>query len=284
MRRVFPAFLRISVLILLALNLAFATAPAKLTIVNAALHESEGGPAVGSDYKYVPGETVFFSFEVQGFAQSSESKVDLHYRIEAVDPQDVPLMEPVVNAIDTTLSDEDKHWRPLVRQDVLIPPLALPGTYRILVSVEDKISKQETETEIPIPVRGRQVEPSTTLVVRNFRFLRSEDATEGLNPPAFLRSDTLWARFDITGFKYGKNNRVSVDYDVSVTNSEGKVLYQQPRAAVEESESFYPKRYLPGLLSLNLSKVRPGKYVFVLTLRDAIGQQNVESKFEFSVE
>jgi hypothetical protein len=282
--RYLAACLRAGGPLLLGASMALAAAPAKLAIVDVTLHESEGGPAFPSDYTYIAGETVFFGFDVQGFTQSPESKVDLSYRIEAVDPQGVPLVEPVAGAVQTQLSPEDKHWRPTIRQSVLIPPLALPGSYKILLSVEDKIGGQQAKAEIPVPVRGRQVEPSATLVVRNLRFLRAEDGREALDPAAFQRSDTLWARFEIAGFQYGAKNRVSVEYDVSVTNPEGKALYSQPRAAVEESESFYPKRYLPGLLSLDLSKVRPGAYVLVLDLRDGIGKQSVESKYGFTVE
>ena len=28
--------------------------------------------------------------------------------------------------------------------------------------------------------------------------------------------DTLWAKFDITGYKFGENNRFSVDYGLAI--------------------------------------------------------------------
>ena len=51
-------------------------------------------------------------------------------------------------------------------------------------------------------------------------------------------------KFDITGFKYGEKNRIDVSYTTSFLSPVGKVLWTQPEPAVEQSESFYPKRFV----------------------------------------
>lgn len=266
--------------------LLLAAAPPKpLAIVKPTLRQYEDGPATQAGFRFVTGESVFLSFQIQGYQASPGSQVALRYQIDAVDPHGVRLVDIVQKEIKTTLSPEDKEWMPLVRWSFLIPPLALPGVYRVLVSVQDTLAGKETRTELEFPVSGRQVEPSDTLVARNFRFLRSEDDPHPLEMAAYHPGDALWARFEITGFRYGPNNKVHVEYGLAVLGPTGKTLYSEPRAAVEQDESFYPKRYLPGILSLNLQKnTRPAQYTIVLTLRDEIGNQTQESKHEFKIE
>jgi hypothetical protein len=174
---------------------------------------------------------------------------------------------------------------PIVRETIQLPPLAPPGTYHIRAVVEDKLSKQSAKAEVSFTVRGRRVDPSDSLVVRNFRFLRSEEDQDALAEPSYRPGDSVWARFEITGFRYGPNNAMAVEYGVAVLGPSGDTVFSQPQAAVEKDQSFYPKRYVPGAFSLNLDKkVKPGAYTLVLTLQDEIGNQTNESRHSFRVE
>lgn len=260
-------------------------APLPLAIVQLKFHEYEGGPPVRSGFSPSTGDTVFLSFQVQGFQVSPEQKIDVRCRIEPLDPQGVPLAEPFEREVKSELSPQDKDWMPLVRHSFEIPPLALGGTYRAVVSVEDKLSGRNAKTTLEFPVRGRKVEPSETLVARNFRFLHSEDEHSVMPEPVYHPGDALWARFEITGYRYGDKNGIDVEYGLAVIGPAGNQMFSQPQAAVEQGESFYPKKYLPGILSLNLDKkVRPGEYAIVLQLRDKIGGQEQESRHPFRVE
>ncbi len=55
----------------------------------------------------------------------------------------------------------------------------------------------------------------------------------------------LWARFDITGFKYGEKNRYSVEYGLAILRETGEQVFAQPAAADDSHESFYPQHYVP---------------------------------------
>jgi len=262
-----------------------APAPATLGIVKSALHQYEDGPALSPDYLFGPGEMVFLSFQVQGYKASPENRIELECRIEAVDSAGTLLAEPFQREVKAELLPEDKDWMPTVRHSVPVPPLGDPGTYRILVVARDVLAGAETKAEIPFRASGRQVAPSDTLVVRNFRFLRSEQDRAPLPVAAYRPGDTLWARFEIRGYKYGEKNAVHVEYGLEVLGPTGKSLYQEPQAAVEQSSAFYPKRYLPGTLSLNLqSSARPGDYTIVLRVRDLIGEQVSETRHSFKIE
>jgi hypothetical protein len=255
-----------------------------LAIVNAAIRQMEDGAPLPPGFTYAPGEILFFSFQVAGY-QAADEKVHISYEINAVDPKGVRIMEPVKGVVDATLAPQDKEWKPKVHPEIPVPPLAGSGTYKIISHVMDDIGHTEASNELPFAVRGHEVEPSQTLVVRNFHFYRSEDDPNPLANPAFRRGDAVWAKFDITGYKFGDGNMVEVAYGIAVLNAEGKVLFAQDQAAVEQGGSFYPKRYVPGQMSITTqSNMRPGEYYIVVKVEDRVGGQKYESKERFTVE
>ena len=260
-------------------------APAPLTIVKPAISDLEDGPAIPATFTFVPGQFVFLSFEIGGYKISPEQKIRLSYKVEAADPKGVAVLEPIESVVDTTLSDEDKKWRPIVRHQILIPPLAGSGIYSITINVKDDLAGSTASQQIKFEVRGRDVAPSDTLVVRNFHFYRSEDDRDPLATAVYKPGDTLWARFDITGYKFADHNAIDLDYGISVVAPSGRVLFAQEKAAEEKSSSFYPKLYVPGSMNLSLqANIRPGQYTIVLTPRDHIGKQTYESKATFTIE
>jgi len=260
-----------------------ATAP--LAIVKAVISDRDGGAVTPSSYVHDPGETMFFSFQVEGYSASSADRVHMSYKIDAFDPKGVPIVEAIAAEIEETLAPEDKNWKPTVHQEIVIPPLADSGAYKIVVSLADLISKGTASKEIPFEVHGHHVDPSDTLVIRNVRFYRSEDATQPMPKGAYRPGDTVWARFDIIGFKYGDGNAIDVSYDVAVAAADGKVLYSQPQADTEHTQSFYPKRYVPAVMSLvTKPNTNKGDYVVVLTAHDNIGKQTCEARQGFTIE
>ena len=270
-------------LLLLANSLLAATAP--LAVVRPTVSDRDGGAAVPGSYVHDPGETMFFSFQVDGFTPSSGARVNLTYKLDAFDSHGVPIMPQVAAEIEETLAPEDKNWKPTVRQEIVIPPLADSGTYKIAISVADVIGKGTATAEVPFEVHGRRVDPSDTLVIRNIRFYRSEDDRESLPKAAYRRGDAVWARFDIIGYKFGDGNSIDVGYDVAVLAPSGKVLFSQPQAGTDHSSSFYPKRYVPAIFSLvTKPDTRPGEYTVSITAHDGVGAQTFEAHQSFTIE
>ena len=267
------------------LALAVWLAPGPLRITAPAFRQSDGGTPLPPGFTHVPGALLFFSFQIEGYLPTTERKVRLSYKLEALDPQGVAIVEPIASILDTELHDEDKDWKPRVRQEIEIPPLGPSGRYKILVAVSDEVGKTTAKAEIPFEVRGRDVEPSPTLVIRNFRWFRAEEDREPLAKGVYRPGDSVWARFDITGYRFAEKNRFAVSYGIEVFRSNGNLLYAQPKAADEQESTFYRKRYLPGVLSLQLDKdIRPDEYTIVLKVSDQIGDQEIESRHVFSVE
>jgi hypothetical protein len=272
-------------IVLLLAFAAAARAAGPLAIVNTAVEQGEGGAPVPASFEAVSGEVLYFSFQVAGYQVAPDQKIKLRYKLEAFDPRGVRIIAVVEGRVDAELAPQDKEWRPKVRHELPIPPLAPPGKYKIAVEVTDELAKTTAAREHTLLVRGREVAPSETLVIRNFRFFGSEDATEPLRKAAYRPGESVWARFDIVGYKYGPGNKVDLNYGVAVLNAEGKQLWAQEEAAVERSESFYPKPFVPGSMSLNLQpNIRPGEYAIVITARDAVGGQTAEARGVFAVE
>jgi len=269
---------------LMALAAPLCAAP--LTIVRTMVTDSEGGAVLPASFEHVPGETIFFVCRVGGYTKTADEQIHLAYSIEAVDSKGVPIMEPFHNEIREEVTPQDKDWMPKIQTEVMVPPLAGSGTYKIIVKVDDVVAKANAASTVPFHVKGRDVTPSDTLVVRNFQFFGSEEDSQPLAKAAYRPGEGVWARFDITGFKYGAKNKIDVNYVTSVIADEsGKVLWTQPEAAVEQSESFYPKQYIPASMGITLQKnIRPGTYTIAVQVKDAVGDQTYEIRETFRVE
>jgi hypothetical protein len=260
----------------------------ELAVVDPSLHQYDGGPAVSQDFEFFPGDTLFLTFRVDGFSTmevDDEERFHIAYTVEAFDPSGVPIADTFSGetAAALTFQDKEQEWLPLVRYDTLIPPWAPPGDYRIKIGIEDKLRTQKTQREFTFRLSGREVEPSETLTVRNFHFYRTESSPQPLPNPVYSPGSAIWARFDITGYEFGENNRFHIAYGIEVLRPDGETLFEEPQAAEEQRESFYPQRHIQGGLSLNLTgDLTPGEYTLIVTLSDKIGDQThtVEEAFE----
>lgn len=270
--------------------LLFAVLPAVLSaaglqVVRPVISQMEGGTPDTPGFEHVPGETLYFSCRVTGYSKSPEEKVHLAYSVQAFDPKGVALSEIYKNDISDEVTAQDKDWQPKIETEIAIPPLAPSGAYKIVVKLEDVIAKANTEISVPFNVRGHVVEPSDTLVVRNFRFFRNEDDAQAMPKGIYKPGDGVWAKFDITGFKYGDKNKIDVSYVTSVVAPSGKVLWTQPEPASEQSESFYPKSYVAASFGISLQpNIRPGEYTIAVQVKDAVGNQTIEAKGTFTIE
>jgi hypothetical protein len=268
--------------------LAASAADNNVAIVKPLLHEIEDGPPIAADYRYHPGDVVFFSFQISGYKKSGEdqdTKIDVAYEVTVRDSKGVLLDPPDVASVGTNVSHEDKDWLPKVRYQFVIPPLADSGVYKISIKIWDRFGKTEATSEMPFQVEGHAVEPSDVLVIRNFRFLRGEEDKNPLAIAAYRPGDTIWARFDITGYKFGANNQLDVEYGIAVAASDGAVNYSEKKAAEEKNQSFYPQRYTPGIVSLNVPPdLKKGAYTMIVTAKDNLGSQSIETRQKFTVE
>jgi hypothetical protein len=261
-----------------------AAAPA-LEVVRPIISQSDGGPPDPAGFVHVAGETLFFTCRVANFTKSQEEKIHLAYSVQAFDPAGLPLSEIYKNEISDEVTPQDRDWLPKIETEIDTPPLGPTGDYKILVKVDDLIAKTSAELSIPFKIHGHAIEPSATLVVRNFQFYRGEDDTQPLEKAAYHPGDSVFAKFDIVGYKLGDKNSVDVSYVTSVISPAGKVMWTQPDPAVDKDASFYPKRYVSASMGITLLKdTKPGVYMLGVQVKDAIGNQTTEAKFPFTLE
>lgn len=272
-------------ILLIAGSLPGQTAKAPLKILRPIISQSEDGTPLEGGEAFLPGEQLFFSFQVENYRIGDNGKVQLTGHVQAFDPKGVPIASKDEEVIGTSVGDEDKSWKPKLRSQIQIPSIAPPGTYKIMFDVIDQQTRQSASGEAAFPVRGRAVEASPALAIRNLGFYRTQEEPAALRIPAYRAGDILWVRFDVTGYKYGEQNSIDVAYDVAVLRSNGEQLFSQPDAAVEKSQAFYPQPWIPAEFNLSLqSTMSAGTYTLLLTARDGTGNQTTTARADFRVE
>jgi len=262
-----------------------AAAGPALQVVNPILSQFEDGASLPGGQKLVPGETIFFRFAVANFKTGDGGKVQLTGHVQALDSAGTPIMPKDEVVIGTSLRDEDKDWKPWLRFQFQVPPIARPGTYKIQFDVTDEQTHKSATGEAPFEVSGKDVPHSDSLVVRGLNFYRTADDETPLRVPAYRAGDMVWVRFDVTGYKYGEQNAIDVTYDVAVTARDGKSLFSQQDAATERSQAFYPQPWVPGSFSLTLQPdMAQGEYQVEITARDGVGKQTAKAAAVFRVQ
>lgn len=261
-----------------------------LAILAAGVQQMEDGPFVASDYLFLPGDLVYFTFQIAGYqAKSNEQdesrKISLVYELRPEDGKGVPLTAPDKGTIETTLNPEDKNWTPKRRASFLIPSFVAAGQFHIHVVVRDLFAATEQSRDFPFQIGGVQVQPSSTITIENFGFLRSPNDKQPLQIPAFSAGDTIFGSFEIVGFQYGQGNQYHVAYGLTVVRPDGKPFLDEPKAAEVREAGFYPAQFVPGTINVTTpADSLKGAYVLTLTVRDLVSNQTFETKQVFSIE
>jgi hypothetical protein len=267
------------------------TGAEKLEIEKFALRQFEDGPALDAKHEFLPGETIYWSFRMRGFhvnksendVGDEERRMKLGWTMRATDAKNVLIEKERAGKVEARVFEQDKDWTPRAADSFVVPTFAANGVYHATVTVKDESG--EVRSTLDFKVRGDNVEPSESLIARDVRFQRSENDPKPMKNPSYQAGETLWVRFDITGYKFGEKNKFDVEYDLAILRANGETMFSQPVAAKETNESFYPQHFVPGLLSLGLNKDLPkGSYTMVITMRDKIGDQKWESRSTFQVD
>ncbi len=274
-----------SILLLAFLPVCLVAAPA-LGIVKPVIAQSDGGDSLPATFKHVAGETLFFTCNISGFTKTPDEKISLTYSVQAFDPKGVPLTEIFKGESKDEISPEDKNWLPKVETQIVLPDILPAGNYKIVIKAEDLIAKTSTDLTIPLVVGGREVAASPTLIAKNFRWYHNEEDERAMSQPIYHAGDNMFMKFDIVGYKYGANNKIDVSYRPSLVLESGKTIWtQEGDPPTEQSESFYPRPYVEGEFGISLNKdFKPGTYTMAVSVKDAVGKQSYDGKFQFIVQ
>lgn len=273
-----------------AFSLLASEAQPQLAIVGAGIEQAEDGPVVPPDFTFLPGDYVYFSFQVSGFKTSGGEyaagrQVALTYQLSLLDQTGAMLEQQETGRIGDEITPQDKNWAPKRRASFLLPPFIAAGTYQVRLAVHDEYGKADVSRDFPFHVGGRKIEPASSLSIQNFRFLRDERDGHPLESPDYRAGATVWARFDMAGFKTGDKNAVHLQYGVSVLRPDGSVIFTQPEAANESMDSDYHPQFIPGVLSVTTTPtLARGEYTMVVTVHDLIGKQDQTSNYKFRID
>jgi hypothetical protein len=277
-------------LAIFALQTPQTTTENSLQIVAAGVETSEDAPFVAASYRFLPGDYLYFQFQISGYAvQTTEGsevrKMSLAYEITPEDDKNIPLTPPMTGIIKEELNAEDKNWMPKRRTSFLLPSFVSAGEFHLHVVVNDLVSHKSTESDVPFHIGGTIVVPAGALTVQDFQFLRKEGDSEPVDVAAYSPGDTLYARFMMTGFRLAAGNEYHLSYGLTVHRPDGKPYINEQKAAEVSNASFYPVPYVPGNISITTTRSMPrGQYVLLLTVRDAVGSQTYQLKRTFTIE
>jgi hypothetical protein len=281
---------RLAVVVTFALS-ALAAAPGKLVIVHPAVHQIEDGPDLSPEQRFLPGETVYFDFQIAGFSKVEDrptdtQRVSLTWTVDVKDAAGRDLVTRKSGKITDDLRQEDKDWKPKARAEILIPPHAPAGSYTVHMTATDAVAGgSSTAGDYTFRVAGHPAVSAESLTIAGLGFYRSDEDSKPIQPAAYRPGDTFWNRFEIDGFKRGEGNRYDVSYGATVLRANGQTLFHQEEGATDKGESFYPKQWLGAGFSLALEKnLAPGPYALIIKARDRIGNQETEARQNFTVE
>ncbi len=282
-------FLAAGVLALLSLHLASArAAESALSIVQAGIQTSEDSPFARANYEFLPGDYLHFTFTISGYSTEKTgdaTRLHLEYVVDLVDPAGVRLTPPESGSIEDELHPQDSDWLPKRRLSFQLPSQVAAGTFTVQVIVKDLVAKAEIKKTFAFRIGGRKLQTSDVLDVQNFHFYRDESDKEPLEVVAYRPGDTIWARYDIVGFKTDDKHAYKVTYALTVYRPDGTVFLSAPKAGEQSSADFYAAQFIPGVLNLTTTADTPhAEYTIVLTVQDEIGKQTFEHKYPFRLE
>ena len=255
----------------------------ELKVVSPIASQYEDGPPLGG-MRLRPAEVVYFSFAVENYARSGERKVDITGHIQVFDPRGIPVAPADEIPMITTLSEEDKEWKPRLRSAISLPPIAPPGTYKIRFDATDNQSHQSASGEASFVVEAKLVALAPTLAIRELNFFRRQEDTTPLITPVYRAGDMIWVKFYIVGYKTGEQNSIDCSYDVELLGPDGASIMKKEDAAMEKSTAYYPQPYIPGIFNLTLkSTTPPAAYTVVITAHDNVGSQTATAQSKYQV-
>src|SRR5690606_2631938 len=140
---------------------------------------------------------------------------------------------------DEELAPEDDEWEPLVRYQAQLPHHLPAGTYAIQVEAKDELSGETAEGRLNVHVAGAPVIQSDELSVQTFTFSLTAGGA-ALRQAVYRRGRTIYASFDITGYKLGEGNSYELSSRLDLLNAKGEPKYSFNPAS-EKGASFYPR-------------------------------------------
>ncbi len=260
-----------------------------LRVAHTSYSRYDGGAAMPRPVTFLPGDQVVFRAKIAGFRLAEtnfeEYRVSLAYEVSATDSRGITIGKLKTGEIKEPFNKEDQEWLPALQYTFLIPEMAEFGEARIRLHIRDEVSQQSTSFEETVRIDGKRLPDLESVSIIDFGFYRHREDRSPLPAGIYRGGDTLWAKFDVAGFKIGDQNHFHAECDVQVRDAAGKVLFEQLQAISKDARPEYPQRYLPGLFSLDIKPgTAKGEYAIAVIVHDRLANRSRESVFPFNID
>ena len=164
-----------------------------LKLAKPVISQFEDGPAAAPSQKSIPGETIFFSVAAEGY-KIVDGKVRMAGHAQLFDSNGVAATPREEIIIGTSLNEEDKEWKPKIRAQFFLPPIAPGGAWHVRYDAEDLQSGQKQAGEITFTVEGHAAQKVSGLVIRDFgssltpKYFRESSSTAGSSSTEVTRT------------------------------------------------------------------------------------------------
>ena len=256
--------------------------PPALQIIRLALLDSFANYPIAEDSVFAPGDTVNVAFNLKGYFENDTYRMKVSWKVSTTGPAKLPFAPGSHGLFDEELAPEDEEWEPLVRYQAQLPYHLPAGVYRIRVEAKDELSGAAAEGDLSVHVAGASVVQSDVLSLQNFTFSLTAGGTP-LRQAVFRPGATIYASFDITGYKLGEGNSYELSSHLDLLDVEGSQAYSFNPAS-EKGANFYPRLSVPASFRFDLDPtIELGMYTLVLTVTDVVGRQSLSSQETFEV-
>ncbi len=242
-----------------------------LTISNVHLTFGAFGPA-RPEGKVLPGDTLFFSYDIDGMTSEDDGTVHFSTEVVLVDGKGKELFKELPKDEESTIALGGGSLPGFVEVDIgLEQP---PGECSLKVTVTDvKTKKSQSFT------KKLEVAPAGFGLVG---VVMTADA-DGKAPITSLGiGQVLWINASVVGYTLDKTKKQpNLSFELTILDESGKPTLKKPFTGAVDKEVPDDANSVPVQFSVLLN--RPGKYTAVLKATDTLGKGETTQKIPLTV-
>jgi hypothetical protein len=214
---------------------------------------------IRSDAKVLPGDAVFFEFDIEGITVAPDGKVQYGMSLEAIDPKGKVLFKQNPQEQETLATLGGKIVPAFAHLDIgLEQP---PGEYTVKVTVMDRANKATQSFSHKLNVL-----PAEFGIVR---VKTTSDPNGNLPSPIVAAGETVWLNFAAVRFGRDKGKeQPHVAFEMRILDEAGKPTLSKPHVGVINADVPPTEKLIGG--QFQVAANRPGKFTIELAAEDKV--------------
>jgi hypothetical protein len=230
------------------------------------------GGVTRPDAKYLPGDTVFLSFDVANLKFDADANASYRIAMEVTnaDGEAVLRQKPHASKVKNILGGKAVPCR----VHVALPPGYPSGTYTIKVTVEDLATKQ-----------GQSLAQKFEVLPAAFGLVQvgASATNDGMAPvpTVGVEGAPLYLTFAVVGFGRGKDKQLDISASLRVLDEKGKPTTAKPFADRAKREIPEGLQLIPLQFGLTLNRV--GSFTLEFTATDHVTGQKARATMPLKV-